>query len=281
MSTTIKLSSPGTHEFWEVPVVYEDQDLLALDKPSGLLSSPDRYDSERPNLMKLLHSGIAEGKAWAVERGLSYLMNAHRLDFQTSGVILLAKNKPVLVALANLFGSEKPYKKYMALAQGNPREDRFEVNANLAPHPVQVGRVRVDPKRGKRAITNFEVLERFSGWTMLNCEPLTGRTHQIRVHLRFVGLPLVGDELYGGKALLLSRLKRGYRLKPNKAERPLLDRVALHAEELRLPHPVGGEVLSITAPWPKDLAVAVKYLRRYGAGSAGPAEQKLAEHENL
>src|SRR3954449_9646975 len=120
MSVAIKLSSPATHEFWEIPVLFEDEHLLALDKPSRLLTSPDRYDPERPNLMKLLHAGITAGKPWARERGLNYLMNAHRLDFETSGVILLAKSKPVLVQLANLFGSEKPAKKYGALVQGSP-----------------------------------------------------------------------------------------------------------------------------------------------------------------
>jgi RluA family pseudouridine synthase len=213
--------------------------------------------------MQLLHVAIAEGKPWARERGLTYLMNAHRLDFETSGVMLLAKNKPVLVTLANAFGTEKPWKQYVALAQGAPLQDRFEVEAKLAPHPVRAGLMRVDPKRGKRARTIFEVLERFSGWTLLKCEPLTCRTHQIRVHLRHARLPIAGDESYGGKPLLLSSLKQDYRLKPNRVERPLLGRVALHAEALSLPHPVSGEPLTITAPWPKDLTVAVRYLRKF------------------
>src|SRR5262245_6445456 len=96
VTSTIKLSSRATSEFWEIQVLYEDEHLLALDKPSGLLTSPDRYDPERPNLMKLLHAAIAESKPWAKERSLTYLMNAHRLDFETSGIILLAKSKPVL-----------------------------------------------------------------------------------------------------------------------------------------------------------------------------------------
>jgi RluA family pseudouridine synthase len=262
----IKLSSPATNEFWELPVVYEDDYLLAVNKPSGLLSSPDRYDPDRPNLMKLLHAGIAEAKPWARQRRLDYLMNAHRLDFETSGVMLLARSKPVLVTLANLFGSEKPHKRYVALVQGAPSQERFEVNAAVAPHPTRIGEFRVDPKRGKRAHTRFEVLERFAGWTLLRCEPLTGRTHQIRVHLRHSRLPIVSDQSYGGKPLLLSRLKSGYRLKPGQTERPLLNRVALHAEELSLPHPVGNEIVKIVAPWPKDLAVAVKYLRRFAVG---------------
>jgi len=263
--SAVKLSSPTTREFWEVPVLFEDDHLLALDKPAGLLTSPDRYDPHRPNLMKLLHAAIAAGKPWARERGLNYLMNAHRLDFGTSGVILLAKNKPALVSLANLFGSEKPLKKYVALVQGSPAKNEFEVDAKLAPHPVKIGLMRVDAKNGKKSRTRFAVLEKFSSYTLLRCEPLTGRTHQIRAHLRYVRLPVVGDELYGGKKLWLSRLKRDYRLKPGREERPLISRVALHAEELTLPHPVTGEILKITAPWPKDLKVAIKYLRQFAS----------------
>ncbi len=264
MISTIKLSSRSTAEFWEIPVLHEDEHLLALDKPSGLPASPDRHDPERPNLMKLLHGGIAEGKSWARERGLTYLMNAHRLDFEASGVILLAKSKPVLVQLANLFGSEKPAKKYAALAQGNPPADDFECNAPLGPHPANPAIIRVD-RRGKKALTLFKVRERFDGWTWMECGPLTERKHQIRVHLRALGLPVVGDTLYGGKPLWLSRLKSDYRLKPNREERPLIGRLALHAEELVLTHPVTGQVVSIAASLPKDMTVGLKYLRKYAS----------------
>jgi len=272
----IKLSAPATKEFWEIPVVFEDEQLLALDKPSGLLTSPDRYDPNRPNLMKLLHAGIAESKPWARERGLTYLSNAHRLDFETSGVILLAKNKETLVQLADLFGAEKPEKKYVALVQGAPAEDEFEVDAKLAPHPTRLGMMRVEPKNGKKSRTKFTVLEKYSRWTLLRCEPFTGRTHQIRIHLRHAGMPIVGDQLYGGKPLWLSRLKPGYRLKPGREERPLMARVALHAEQLELKHPTTGEAISITAPWPKDFNVAVKYLKQY----AGPGARVPMVDEN-
>jgi RluA family pseudouridine synthase len=275
----IKLSSPATNEFWEIPIVFEDEHLLALDKPSGLLTSPDRYDPNRPNLMKLLHAGIAESKPWARERGLNYLSNAHRLDFETSGVILLAKNKEVLVQLADLFGAEKPAKKYVALVQGTPIEDEFEIDARLSPHPVKLGFMRVDPKNGKKSRTKFSVMEKFSRWTLIRCEPFTGRTHQIRIHLRHAGVPIVGDELYGGKPLWLSRLKPSYRLKPGKEERPLLARVALHAEQLELKHPVTSELVSITAPWPKDFNVAVKYLRQFAGGNASPISAEEEDSE--
>jgi RluA family pseudouridine synthase len=263
----IKLSSPATREFWEIPVLFEDEHLFALDKPAGLLTSPDRYDPNRPNLMKLLHDGIAKAKPWARGRNLNYLSNAHRLDFETSGVILLAKNKPALVALANLFGSEKPQKKYLALVRGEPLENQFEVDAKLAPHPVKIGLMRVDPKNGKQSKTKFEVVENFPrfGYALLKCQPLTGRTHQIRVHANHADLKIVGDELYGGKPLWLSRLKSDYRLKSGREERPLISRVALHAEELTLPHPITNETVTIKSEWPKDLKVAVKYLRQFSA----------------
>jgi 23S rRNA-/tRNA-specific pseudouridylate synthase len=156
-------------------------------------------------------------------------------------------------------------KKYTALVCGEPPENQFEVDAKLAPHPVKIGLLCVDAKNGKKSKTRFEVLETFprGGYALLKCEPLIGRTHQIRVHLRYAGFPVVGDGLYGGKPLWLSRLKPNYRLKPGHEERPLLSRAALHAEELSLPHPVTGATVTITAPWPKDLKVAFKYLRQF------------------
>ena len=272
----IKLSSPATREFWEIPVLFEDDHLLALDKPSGLLLSPDPLAPARPSLMQLRHDGIAAGKPWALARQLTYLAQAHRLDFETSGVLLLAKNKPALVALANLFGSEKPLRQFVALAWGNPPARNFEVDAPLALHPLKIGEMRVDPKEGKKSRTGFEVLEQFSDWSLLRCLPLTDRTHQIRVHLKHAGFTIVGDELYGGKLLWLSRLKRDFRLKPGREERPLISRAALHAEILSLVHPLTNETVTIQCPCPKDLKVAVKYLRMYATG-VSRREPEVAE----
>ena len=276
MSAVIKLSSPATKEFWEIPVLFEDEHLLALDKPAGLLVAPDRHDEARPSLMKLLLDGLAAGKPWARERNLTYISNAHRLDYETSGVLLLAKTKAALITLADFFGAEKPLRHYLVLAWGRPLEANFEVDAKLAPHPVKPGQMGVNPLEGKKSRTEFTVLEQFSDWALLRAAPFTDRPHQIRVHLKHAGYPVVADELYGGKKLWLSRMKRDFRLKPGREERPLISRATLHAEELSLPHPVTGEPLVIQSEWPKDFRVAVKYLRQY---ALGPSRRGLQDDE--
>lgn len=273
MSAVIKLSSPATREFWEIPVLFEDEHLLALDKPAGLLTSPEADAEaaattvaavvERPNLMKLLHAAIADGKPWVRERNLTYLNNLHRLDGPTSGVLLLAKTKPAFITLADAFGIDKPQRKFLALVHGNLIEASFEVNARIGPHAIKPGLMRVDKDNGKAAQSKITLLENFPlpGYALVKGEAVTDRTHQLRVHLSHVDLPIVADELYGGKKLWLSRLKRDYRLKPGREERPLISRTALHAEELSFPHPLTGETVTVTAPLPKDLKVALKYLR--------------------
>ena len=267
MTAAIKLSSPATREFWEIPVLFEDEHLLALDKPARLLILSDALDVTRPGLMKLLHAGIKDKKPWASDRQLDYLNNVNELDFDATGVLLLAKNKPAFIALANLFSAEKAQLKYVTLVRGEPLENEFEVDAKLAPHPVKPDVARVDRDHGKQARTRFTLLENFSraGYALLRAELVGERMHQIRVHASHVGLKIVGDEVYGGKPLWLSRLKKDYRLKPGQEERALLGRAALHLEELQLPHPVTNETMTIKSEWPKDLKVALKYLHLYAA----------------
>jgi RluA family pseudouridine synthase len=272
VNAAVKLSSPATHEFWEIPILHEDGELLALEKPAGLLTSPDRLAPERPSLMKLLHEGIAAGKPWAAERHLTYLANAHRLEFETSGALLLAKSKAALVALADQFGADQPVRRYVALAQGVPPEDSFAVAEKIGLHPLQGGRMRIDPRSGKKARTEFAVLETFSRWSLLRCVLRMERPQQIALHLSHVGFALVGDEMHGGKKLWLSRLKRDFRLKPGREERPLISRPMLHSEELNVLHPATHENVCIKSEWPKDLRVALKYLRLYakpGANGGG------------
>jgi RluA family pseudouridine synthase len=263
VSQFLKLSSPATSEFWEIPILYEDERLLALDKPPGLPVSPDRRSPDRADLMGLLHRDLARGASWAKERRLAYLMNSHRLDSSMSGVLVLAKDKPTLVELAGQFGSEKPVKIFVALVRGGLPQANCHCDAPLAPHPVRPGYTRVDPKNGKRARTEFSARENFAGYVLLECRPLTERADQIRVHLKHLRFPLVGDDLYGGPPLMLSSLKPGYRLKPGRTEKPLISRLALHAEQLVIRRPDDGGSIVIQAPWPKDLTVAIKYLRRF------------------
>jgi RluA family pseudouridine synthase len=264
VNPAVKLSSPATREFWELPALFEDDHLLALDKPAGLLTSPDRLAPERPSLLKLLQDGIAAGKPWAQARQLAYLANAHRLDGDTSGVLVLAKSKPALVALADQFGSGQAVRNHVALVQGVPAEATFAVAEKLAPHPLQPGRTRIDSRNGKKSTTAFAVLERFSRWSLLRCVVHQERPWQIPVHLSHAGFPAVADELHGGKKLWLSRLKRDFRLKPGREERPLISRPMLHLEEVCLLHPATRQPLSLKSPWPKDLRVALKYLRLHG-----------------
>ena len=272
MNAPVKLSWPATKSFWEIPVLFEDEHLLALDKPGGLAVAPDHDNLERPSLMRLMHDGITAAKPWASERQLTYLNHAHRLDDEASGILLLAKNKTVFMALADQFSAEKPVRKNLALAWGSPMDKKFEVDAKLSQHPLKPELMTVDSRTGKKAHTKFEVLEQFSDWCLLACSPLTDRKHQLRVHLKYAGFPVVADEIYGGKKLWLSRLKKDFYLKPGREERPLIGCAALHGEELSLSHPVTHEPLTIQCEWPKDLKVAVKYLRQYATGFSRDSE---------
>jgi RluA family pseudouridine synthase len=270
MNNPIKLSSRETNEFWEIPVLFEDAHLLVLDKPGGMLTSPDTLNPARPSLMHLLHKAIAESKPWATERGLGYLMNTNWLDEEASGVFLLVRNKASFQNMADFFGASNPGRKYLVLVQGSPLEERFEVDVKLAPDPVRPGSMRVQARSGKRARTAFQLVERFSKYALLSAELFTDRKHQVQLHLRHAGLPVVGDSFYGAKPFLLSRLKKDYRLKPERTERPLLNRPAIHSAELSFPHPETGESVTIHAPCPKDFNVAIKYLRRYGLPESPP-----------
>ena len=140
------------------------------------------------------------------------------------------------------------------------------MDAPVVPHPTSPDMMRIETRRGPRtkgAQTEFTVLTKFRGYTLLQCRPLTGRKHQVRLHLRHVHLPILGDPLYRGGKLLLSEIKRKFRPRTDREERPLISTVAMHVEQLVLPHPVTGETLTIKAPWPKDLEVAVKYLKMF------------------
>ena len=247
-----------------VEVLTVDESLLAINKPAGLLIAPDRWDKRRENLMGLLHSGIAAQRPWARAMGLDYLANVHRLDAGTSGIVLMARSKPDLVTLARQFRDRHPRKVYHALILGRLPQPEVTLDLPLGPSAARPGLAVVDRNHGKPALTRFREQEVFKHYSLIEAEPLTGRQHQIRVHLHALGCPLVADPDYGdGQPLLLSRLKKGYKMKAE-GERPLMGRPALHAASLEIVHPATQASVTIEAPDPKDFAVALKYLRKFG-----------------
>lgn len=228
--------------------------MLAFDKPSGLLVAPDRWDKTRVNLMGLVHDKLGHQVA-----------NVHRLDADTSGILLCAKTKPALDFLSGQFQSKTVEKKYLALVVGAPPEDVFTVDRPIREDERHPGRMRTVPKAGKASTTEFRVLERFGRFTWIECRPLTGRTHQLRVHLQASGYPILNDSFYGDETtqLLLSDLKRGYKGRAD--EKPLMSRLALHASELIVKHPSTREPVTIRADLPHEFEVALKYLRKFSA----------------
>jgi RluA family pseudouridine synthase len=255
------------------PVLYQDDSIIAFDKPSGLPAAPDRWDKARPNLMAEVQARFGRQVA-----------NVHRLDADTSGVLLCARNKAALDFLSGLFQAKRVEKKYFALAAILPPEKamkalaprrgeqgglppEFAVDLALGEDEDHPGRTRIFRRRGgKPSLTEFRVLEAFGRFAWLECRPLTGRTHQIRVHLAAVGAPVLNDAFYGDPEvrLLLSDLKRPY--KGREEERPLLGRLALHAGELAFLHPVSAQPVTVTAPLPHEFEVALKYLRKFAPG---------------
>lgn len=236
------------------PVIHEDAALIAFDKPAGLLIAPDRWDKARANLMGLVHARMGKGVA-----------NVHRIDADTSGLVLCAKTKPALDFLSGQFQSKTVEKVYEAIVTGQPALDTYTVDFVLKEDEAKPGRMCVVKKHGKAAVTEFRVRARFvrAGLALVECRPLTGRTHQIRVHLAASGTPILNDPFYGNEVrLLLSDLKRGY--KGRDEERPLIERLALHAAELTFTHPETRERFTLRAPRPRDLAVALKYLDKFG-----------------
>lgn len=252
------------------PILFEDDAMIAFDKPSGLLIAPDRWNKSRENLMGLIHARLGHGVA-----------NVHRLDADTSGVLLCAKTKPALDFLSGQFQSKTVEKKYLAFVVVLPVENAmkvvapvrdaagmlpevFSIDLALGEDERQPGRMRIFKGRGgKECTTEFRVLERFGHFVFLECRPLTGRTHQIRVHLAAAGAPVLNDPFYGDPEikLLLSELKRRY--KGREEEKPMIGRLALHASELTLKHPVTREPVTLSAPLPHEFAVALKYLRKF------------------
>jgi RluA family pseudouridine synthase len=233
-------------------VLYSDADLLVVDKPCGVLSVRGRGDD--PCLSDLLRGrhGLPRDEPFH---------SVHRLDRDAGGVIVFARTREAERALTRQFEAREVEKVYLALVRGQVAADG-EVDL-----PISADRDRsiagIDRRDGKPSVTRYRVIERLGEHSLLECHPLTGRLHQIRVHLAAIDHPLSVDPQYGGSsALYLSRLKSGYRPSPRHDERPLIARLTLHAARITLTHPSTNERITFEAPIPKDLRATINQLRR-------------------
>lgn len=179
-----------------IPILYEDRAVIAIDKPRGWMLVPFSWQKTNRNLQAALTSSIAAKDFWAKSRNLKFIRFVHRLDAETTGILLLAKSLGAVDTYGNLFESRKMKKVYVAVVHGVPKQKEWTARHKLSPDPDQHGRMYVDP-HGKEAETSFRVLETGANTSLIEAHPYTGRTHQIRVHLLESGFPIVGDDLYG------------------------------------------------------------------------------------
>jgi RluA family pseudouridine synthase len=230
-------------------VLYNDDDIVVLNKRSGLLIASDRYDADAPRL------------DLCAEKEFGRLFAVHRIDKDTSGCVIYAKNPEAHRALSMQFENREVEKRYHCLVNGRPLWDHTQVDIKLEPDGDARHRTVPSSRFGKDAVTDFILLGVCGPYSWIEARPLTGRTHQIRVHLATCGLTIVCDPLYSGnqKPVRLSDIKRKWHGDPE-TERPLLERLALHAYMLSVTHPKTGERMTFTAPYPKDLEATRKQL---------------------
>ncbi|MGI9545113.1 MAG: RluA family pseudouridine synthase [Cyclobacteriaceae bacterium] len=230
---------------FESLIVFEDDDYIVINKPPYLSSLKDRADPI--NVLDLARNHCTSAQV------------AHRLDKETSGVLALAKHPGAYRHLTMQFEQRAVVKNYRAIVPGTISYKMYEVSAQIKVLPK--GLVRLDPVYGKPATTIFDTLKIFKKHTLLNCQPVTGRTHQIRIHLASLGAPIVGDIAYGGRHFFLSEIKHRFNLKKHTEELPLIRRVALHAYSLEF-NLLSGETQTFEAPLPKDFDVVIKQLEK-------------------
>ena len=214
-----------------IPILYEDRSVLAIDKPVGWMLVPFNWDKTGRNLQLAISSAIRSNAFWVRSRNLRFLKYVHRLDAETTGILLFGKSAGAVRTFGDLFESRRMHKRYLAVVRGDPKHDHWVCRARLGPDPKEHGRHRVDP-RGKDSETHFKVIEQKNGLTLIEARPVTGRTHQIRLHLKDAGLPIVGDTMYGSP-------------EDHSLRNPLM---ALRAVELEYRDPFLHKPVRITAP---------------------------------
>lgn len=226
-------------------ILYEDDHYLVINKPAFLSTLEDRND--RLNALNIVRADFSEAQV------------CHRIDKETSGILLFAKHNEAYRHAASQFEQRQVYKEYHAIVDG-----KVNVQGKIVDLPLRLsgsGKGFVDLKYGKEAVTEFETLEVFTAHSLLCCKPITGRRHQIRIHVSHHNTPIVSDTLYGGKPFLLSSIKRNYHPKADQEELPLIRRFALHAHRIILPG-LKGDKIDVKAEYPKDFMVVLKHLRR-------------------
>ena len=247
-------------------IKYEDDDVLIVDKQPGLVVHPGYGNFTGTLLNGLLY--YFKGKTCRDGQPIQpYLV--HRIDKDTSGLLLIAKNEEAQAVLAKQFFDHTTERKYSALVWGNFDEDNGTIVGNLerSPQDRRVMHVTDDPERGKHAVTHWRVIERFGYVTLVECILETGRTHQIRAHMRHIGHPLFNDAAYGGDRILKGTTFSRYKQFVENNFR-LLPRQALHAFVLGFDHPVTGQHLHFESPIPSDMATVLDRWRTYAANSS-------------
>lgn len=227
-------------------IIYEDEHFIFVNKPAHL-SSLDERNSSAPSLLQMARKYDAAAQL------------CHRLDKETSGVLLIARHNEAYKAMAAMFEDRQVHKTYHAMVQGF-----LEVSRKSIILPLSVtakGLARVDMKEGKKAETVISTLRHFDHYTLIECNPVSGRLHQIRIHLSSQNFPIVADEAYGGAMPFLSRIKKGFKTGKWENEQPMMQRVALHAYNLRFE--AFGKTYDVTAPYPKDFDVLIRLLEKH------------------
>jgi 23S rRNA pseudouridine955/2504/2580 synthase len=226
-------------------ILFEDEDFVLVNKPPFLSTLEDR--NEKINLLRLARSYASDAQV------------CHRLDKDTSGVLAIAKNSEAYRHLSMQFENRKVTKLYHALVDGVHKFDDTKVDLPILKQPD--GMAKINKREGKPATTYFTSIRFFQRHTLVSCRPITGRMHQIRLHISYLGAPITGDELYGGKPFFLSQVKRKFNLKKETEEEPLVKRMALHAASLEF-QDLSDATQTIEAPYPKDMQVLMNQLEK-------------------